>query len=46
MLEGKLLPELGGSPAALDLIGVNYYHNCQWEMGAGGSSGAATIRAG
>ena len=35
MLDGKLLPELGGSSAALDLIGVNYYHNCQWEMGAG-----------
>jgi UDP-galactopyranose mutase len=35
MLDGKLLPELGGSARALDLIGVNYYHNCQWEMGAG-----------
>ena len=32
MLDGALLPELGGSPAALDLLGVNYYHNCQWEM--------------
>ena len=31
----RLLPELGGSEEALDLIGVNYYHNCQWEMGAG-----------
>jgi glycosyltransferase involved in cell wall biosynthesis len=35
MLEGRVLPELGGSPAALDLLGVNYYHNSQWEMGAG-----------
>ena len=35
MLEGRLLPELGGNARALDLIGVNYYHNCQWEMGAG-----------
>ncbi|MGZ8259118.1 MAG: glycosyltransferase, partial [Caldimonas sp.] len=35
MLAGTLLPELGGSDDALDLIGVNYYHNCQWEMGAG-----------
>jgi len=35
MLEGTLLHELGGSPESLDLIGVNYYHNCQWEMGAG-----------
>lgn len=35
MLRGTLLPELGGSPAALDLIGVNYYHNCQWELDTG-----------
>jgi len=35
MLAGRLLPELGGSEDALDLLGVNYYHNCQWEMGAG-----------
>ena len=35
MLCGTLLPELGGSPAALDLIGVNYYHNCQWELDTG-----------
>ncbi len=35
MLAGRLLPELGGSDDALDLLGVNYYHNCQWEMGAG-----------
>ena len=35
MLGGRLAPELGGSAAALDLIGVNYYHNCQWEAGSG-----------
>ncbi|MEO7338904.1 MAG: glycosyltransferase [Caldimonas sp.] len=35
MLQGTLLPELGGSPAALDLLGVNYYHNCQWELETG-----------
>ena len=35
MLAGRLLPELGGNEAALDLIGVNYYHNCQWEMETG-----------
>ena len=32
MLRGTLRPELGGSAAALDLLGVNYYHNCQWEL--------------
>ena len=35
MLQGTLLPELGGSPAALDLLGVNYYHSCQWELVSG-----------
>ncbi|MDQ6628793.1 MAG: hypothetical protein M3Z29_10145, partial [Pseudomonadota bacterium] len=35
MLAGTLLPELGGSAEALDLLGVNYYHNCQWEMETG-----------
>ncbi len=35
MLAGTLLPELGGSPEALDLLGVNYYHNCQWELHGG-----------
>ena len=35
MLAGRLLPELGGSAEALDLIGVNYYHNCQWEIDSG-----------
>ena len=35
MLAGALMPELGGSPQALDLIGVNYYPNCQWELGGG-----------
>ncbi|MDB5999210.1 MAG: amine oxidase [Rhizobacter sp.] len=32
MLSGRMLPELGGSPAALDLIGVNHYHSGQWEV--------------
>ena len=35
MLSGALMPELGGKPEALDLLGVNYYHNCQWEMETG-----------
>jgi hypothetical protein len=33
MLAGRLAPELGGHPAALDLIGVNHYHSGQWEVG-------------
>lgn len=31
MLAGRLEPQLGGSPACLDLVGVNYYHSSQWE---------------
>ena len=33
MLRGDLDPELGGSPAMLDIIGVNYYWNNQWVHG-------------
>ena len=33
MLSGRLLPELGGSPAHLDIVGVNYYWTNQWEIG-------------
>ena len=33
MLRGDLRPELGGTPAMLDLIGVNYYWNNQWVHG-------------
>jgi beta-glucosidase/6-phospho-beta-glucosidase/beta-galactosidase len=31
MLAGGLHPELGGSPACLDVVGVNFYHANQWE---------------
>jgi hypothetical protein len=31
MLVGRLLPELGGSPAHLDVVGINYYWTNQWE---------------
>jgi hypothetical protein len=34
MLAGRLLPELGGSRAHLDIVGVNYYWTNQWEWGA------------
>jgi beta-glucosidase/6-phospho-beta-glucosidase/beta-galactosidase len=32
MLAGRLLPELGGSPEHLDIVGVNYYWTNQWEL--------------
>lgn len=35
MLAGRLLPELGGSPEHLDIVGINYYWTNQWELGAG-----------
>jgi UDP-galactopyranose mutase len=34
MLCGRALPELGGAPRYLDLIGSNYYHSNQWESGS------------
>jgi beta-glucosidase/6-phospho-beta-glucosidase/beta-galactosidase len=33
MLAGRMLPELGGSPAHLDIVGLNYYWTNQWELG-------------
>jgi hypothetical protein len=36
MLSGRLLPELGGSPKHLDLIGINYYWTNQWELNCPG----------
>jgi hypothetical protein len=30
-LAGRGRPELGGHPRYLDIVGVNYYHNNQWE---------------
>ncbi|KQP13129.1 hypothetical protein ASF43_18645 [Pseudorhodoferax sp. Leaf267] len=35
MLCGRLAPELGGAPHYLDLPGLNYYHDNQWEHGSG-----------
>ncbi|MGJ0506965.1 MAG: glycoside hydrolase [Methylocystis sp.] len=34
MLCGRLLPELGGSPEHLDIVGINYYWTNQWELDA------------
>jgi beta-glucosidase/6-phospho-beta-glucosidase/beta-galactosidase len=36
MLCGRTLPELGGSRAHLDVVGVNYYWNSQWVRGTEG----------
>jgi hypothetical protein len=32
MIAGRLLPELGGSAAHLDMVGINYYWTNQWEL--------------
>jgi hypothetical protein len=36
ILSGRLLPELGGSPKHLDIVGINYYWTNQWEWGGAG----------
>jgi beta-glucosidase/6-phospho-beta-glucosidase/beta-galactosidase len=35
MISGALCPELGGEPRFLDVIGVNFYHDNQWEHPGG-----------
>jgi beta-glucosidase/6-phospho-beta-glucosidase/beta-galactosidase len=35
MLSGALCPELGGQPRYLDVVGVNFYHDNQWEHPGG-----------
>ena len=35
MLSGAIAPELGGHPTYLDVIGVNFYHDNQWEHPGG-----------
>lgn len=34
MLCGRICPELGGSPAFLDILGFNYYYDNQWVVGS------------
>src|SRR5690554_6175536 len=31
MILGRMCPELGGTPMHADLLGFNYYYDCQWE---------------
>jgi hypothetical protein len=35
MLTGRREPELGGSPDILDIVGMNFYPDNQWVLGAG-----------
>lgn len=32
IIAGRICPELGGSEDLLDILGFNYYWNCQWEL--------------
>ena len=33
IIMGRMCPELGGTSGHADLLGFNYYYNCQWEHG-------------
>ena len=33
MIAGRAWPQIGGRPALLDIVGVNFYHNNQWIHG-------------
>ncbi|HEU4497124.1 MAG TPA: hypothetical protein VFR70_08750, partial [Flavobacterium sp.] len=35
IIAGRMCPELGGSEEFLDILGVNYYWNSQWEHASG-----------
>ena len=35
MMIGRAQPELGGHPRYLDIVGVNFYHDNQWEVPGG-----------
>lgn len=43
MLAGRLRPDLGGSPAHLDIVGMNYYWTNQWELGGPTRSDGVTL---
>jgi hypothetical protein len=36
IVSGRKMPELGGSPGHLDIVGINYYWTNQWELGCEG----------
>lgn len=33
MISGRMMPELGGRPELLDMVGVNFYRHNQWYLG-------------
>ena len=33
MIAGRAWPQIGGRPALLDIVGINFYHNNQWIHG-------------
>ncbi len=35
LLMGHAEPQLGGAPSMADWIGINHYHDAQWEIGSG-----------
>ena len=37
LVSGRIHPELGGHPDALDIVGINYYWTNQWEIGSEGT---------
>lgn len=37
LVSGRVMPELGGRPDALDIVGMNYYWTNQWELGSEGT---------
>ncbi len=37
IVAGRIMPELGGSPQQLDVVGLNYYWTNQWQLGAEGT---------
>lgn len=34
IVSGRKMPELGGAPHRLDIVGINYYWTNQWELGS------------
>ena len=34
IVSGRKMPELGGSPQHLDIVGINYYWTNQWQLGS------------
>lgn len=44
MLQGKLCPELGGSEASLDIVGVNFYPYNEWIYNLKGTSQVRKFR--